>query len=67
LSDKHCLSDNSNYIGIYSWNKHHNKYFGKWAGGGENPDAVRIENAIPPIIDIETWERVQKRMTDIVN
>lgn len=37
---------------------------GKWAGGVPNENAVRIENAIPPIIDKETWERVQRRMSD---
>ena len=33
-----------------------------WAGGKPNPNIVKIENAIPPIIDNGTWERVQKRM-----
>ena len=49
---------------MYSWNEHQNKYMGKWAGGKKNPDAVVIKDAIPAIIDISTWERVQKRMKD---
>ena len=38
------------------------KYYGKWAGGGDNPECVRIEGEIPAIIDMETWEGVRKRM-----
>lgn len=34
----------------------------KWAGGVPNPNCVRIEDAIPPIIDKETWKAVEKRM-----
>lgn len=55
---------NERYIGVYSWNKRHVKLFRQWAGGKPNPAAVRLENMIPPIIDIETWERVQQRMND---
>lgn len=60
----HSILANERYIGVYSWNKHHVKYMGKWAGGVPNPDAVRIENAITPIIDIQTWRKVQERMSD---
>lgn len=55
---------NERYIGIYTWNKRKVKLFRKWAGGAANPACVRIENQIEPIIDTETWERVQKRMSD---
>ena len=55
---------NERYIGIYSWNQKIVKRFRKWAGGLPNPDGVKIEGAIPPIIDKDTWERVQKRMSD---
>ena len=55
---------NERYIGVYTWNKRHVKYMGKWAGGTPNPDAVRIEDAIEPIIDIQTWRKVQERMSD---
>ena len=58
------LLQNERYIGVYTWNKRKYKLLRKWAGGGLNPNVTRIENAIPPIIDKETWERVQKRMKD---
>ena len=53
---------NERYIGVYTWNKKKCKLFRKWAGGGPNPNVVRIEGAVPAIIDPETWEKVQKRM-----
>ena len=53
---------NERYIGVYTWNKRQVKLLRKWAGGKPNPNCVRIEDAIPKIIDKETWERVQKRM-----
>lgn len=60
----HYILKNERYIGVYSWCKRHVKIMGKWAGGVPNANAVRIEDAIPPIIDKETWERVQRRMAD---
>ena len=57
-----AILKNERYIGIYTWNKKQYKYMRKWAGGKPNPNIIKIENAIPPIIDKETWERVQKRM-----
>lgn len=60
----HSILRNERYIGVYSWNKRIMKVMRKWAGGVPNPNAVRIENAIPPIIDRDLWERVQKRMND---
>ena len=60
----HSILKNERYIGVYSWNKKQNKYMGKWAGGRPNPEAVRLNGMIPPIIEFETWERVQLRMKD---
>lgn len=60
----HYLLKNERYIGVYTRCKRHVKIMGKWAGGIPNENAVRIENAIPRIIDNKTWERVQKRMSD---
>lgn len=34
----------------------------KWAGGKPNPDVVRIEDCIPPIIDKEVFNVCQERM-----
>lgn len=42
---------NERYTGLYTWNKRKVKYLGKWAGGGENPNMVIIENAVPVIIE----------------
>lgn len=60
----HYILKNERYIGVYTWCKRHVKIMGKWAGGIPNKNAVRIEGAIPAIIDMKTWERVQKRMSD---
>lgn len=60
----HYMLKSERYIGIYTWCKRHVKIMGKWAGGVPNENAVRIEDAIPRIIDNETWERVQRRMSD---
>lgn len=58
----HSILTNERYIGVYTWNKRRMKILRKWAGGKPNPNCVRIEGAIPPIIDNATWERVQERM-----
>jgi site-specific DNA recombinase len=58
----YSILTNERYIGIYTWNQRKMKLMGKWAGGMQNPDCVRIENAIPIIIDQEIWERVQIRL-----
>lgn len=64
----YSILHNDRYIGIYSWNRHNNRVMHKWSGGRETPEvATVIENAIPPIIDMETWERVQTRMSNKAN
>ena len=55
---------NERYVGVYTWNKRKYKILRQWAGGGLNPKVVRLEGMIPPIIDRETWEEVQKRLND---
>lgn len=60
----HYILKNERYIGVYSWCKYHVKVMGKYAGRVSNENAVRLEGAIPAIIDQQTWERVQKRMDD---
>lgn len=59
-----AILKNERYIGVYSWCKVHQKIMGKYAGRIPNANAVRIEGAIPPIIDMNTWEKVQARMGD---
>lgn len=60
----YSILTNERYIGTYTWNKRKVKILRKWAGGQLNPDMIRIENAIPPIIDDMTWRKVQQRMSD---
>ena len=60
----HSILSNERYVGTYTWNKRRVKLFRKWAGGGLNPNCVRIEGMIPAVIDDELWEKVQKRMSD---
>lgn len=60
----HSILTNERYIGTYTWNKRRVKLFRKWAGGALNPNCVRLEGMIPPIIDETTWEKVQKRMKE---
>ena len=60
----HSILKNERYIGVYSWCKIHQRIMGKYAGKIPNENAVRIEGAIPPIIDKATWEKVQTRMSD---
>lgn len=38
--------------------------FRKWSGSAPNLKCVRLEGMIPVIIDENTWERVQERMSD---
>ena len=56
------ILENERYIGVYTWNKKVQKYYGEWAGGADNPNCVRIENEIPAIIDMDTWEGAKRRM-----
>ncbi len=60
----HSILANERYIGTYTWNKRKVKLFRKWAGGAPNPKCVRLEGMIPAIIDENTWEKVQERMSD---
>lgn len=60
----HYILKSERYIGVYTWCKRHVKIMGKWTGGVPNENAVRIEDAIPRIIDDETWRKVQERMSD---
>lgn len=60
----HYILKNERYIGIYTWCRVHQKIMGKYVGKIPNENYVRIEGAIPPIIDKATWEKVQARMSD---
>lgn len=58
----HEILCNERYIGVYFWNTRLISYMRKWAGGGPNPNAVKIKDEIPRIVDDFVWERVRKRM-----
>lgn len=58
----HEILKNERYVGVYTWCKREVKYLSEWAGGGPSERAVRIENAIPAIVDMETWRKVCLRM-----
>lgn len=60
----YSILNNERYIGTYIWCEKITKVMRHWAGGKPNPRCVRIEDAIPAIIDKETWEKVRKRMRD---
>ena len=54
---------NEKYLGTYEMNKHITRVMRKCVKPKPNPNYVRIEGRIPPIIDETTWERVQYRMS----
>ena len=56
------ILENERYIGVYTWNKRIFKQMRKWAGGKPNPNIVRIEDCIPPIIKKEVFNVCQERM-----
>lgn len=59
----HDILKNEKYIGVLTYGKtprtasgHRNSH------GAMPPDCIRLENAIPAIISMETWEKVQQKM-----
>ncbi len=53
---------NERYTGTFIWNRYQIKQMRKRIPKRDNPNIVRVENAIPAIIDQETWEKAVKRM-----
>lgn len=54
---------NARYAGIYTWNAHTYQVMRKYVGRQGNPRKTSIPSgAIPPIVDMETFLRVQERM-----
>lgn len=60
----HSILQNERYIGVFKWNEYNIHIMRKWAGGKKTDSPVILDGIIPPIIDKDTWERVQKRMKD---
>lgn len=54
---------NARYAGIYTWNAHTYQVMRKYVGRQDNPRKTSIPSgAIPPIVDMDTFLRVQERM-----
>lgn len=53
---------NERYAGVYTWNKYQYKQMRKRISRRDNPNYVRIDNAIPAIITKETWRKAAERM-----
>lgn len=60
----HSILQNERYIGVFKWNEYNIHIMRKWAGGKKTDNPVILDGVIPPIIDKDTWERVQKRVKD---
>lgn len=56
------LLTNERYTGVFTWNKHQYKQMNKRIGKRDNENYVRVESALPALIDMDTWRKVQKRM-----
>ncbi len=53
---------NERYTGTFIWNKYQCKQMRKRIPKKANPNIVRIENAIPPLVSKEIYEKVVKRL-----
>ena len=59
----HDLMRNEKYIGVIVYGKAPRKADGRRNNHGMEPvDIIRIEDAVPAIVDRATWEKVQKRL-----
>lgn len=53
---------NPRYAGIYVWNEYTYQVMRKYIGRKPNPREIRVDGAIPPIVDMEVWLAVQNRL-----
>ena len=53
---------NKRYMGTYIWNEYTFQCMRKYIGRKENPRIVKIDDAIPAIVDKETFDKVQQRL-----
>ena len=53
---------NQRYAGTYIWNEYTFQCMRKYIGRKENSRMVKIDDAIPAIVDKETFEKVQERL-----
>lgn len=57
----HYILKNERYAGTFIWNEYTMRHMHTWVGK-KNEEYVRIENAIPAIIDKHTFDAVARRM-----
>lgn len=60
----HDLLKNEKYIGVLRYGSASIDADGHRNTHAEREDAIRVEGALPAIVDRETWEKVQKRMKE---
>ena len=53
---------NPRYAGVYIWNEYTYQCMRRYVGRKPNPRAVRVDGAIPAIVDTEVWAAVQNRL-----
>ena len=59
----HDLLKNEKYIGVLVYGKTPRKADGRRNSHGARPsDCIRMENAVPAIVDQDVWDRVQQKM-----
>ncbi|AOY76657.1 recombinase family protein [Clostridium formicaceticum] len=60
----HSILNNEKYIGIYSYNKTAPRLYGKRNSRKQKDldEIIRIPDAVPKIIDLNTWNLCQERM-----
>ncbi|MBP2644443.1 MAG: Recombinase [Firmicutes bacterium] len=60
----HDILNNPKYIGVYTFGKISKTEDGTRNTHSNNPDMLTKENAIPPIIDKQTWALVRNKMAE---
>lgn len=58
----HDLLKNEKYIGVLTYGKVEKRPDGSRNSHASSSSVIRIENAVPALVDKDTWEKVQHRM-----
>ena len=64
INSIYYLLINDRYTGVYTWNRYQYKQMRKRIPRKDNPNIVRVENAVPPLVSKDTYERVVKRLQE---
>lgn len=62
VNSLYYMFKNKRYAGTYIWNEYTFQCMRKYIGRKENSRMVKIDDAIPAIVDKETFDRVQERL-----